>query len=103
MSTRLDTLLQFYKDDPNDPFNIYALAIEYQKSDPAKAMEYFNLLLHNHEGYVPTYYHAAKLFQEIGDTEKAIIIYEKGIEVAKLQNDLKAARELQSAYDELTF
>jgi tetratricopeptide (TPR) repeat protein len=103
MSTRLDTLLQFYEDDPNDPFNIYALAIEYQKSDPAKAIHYFNILLTSHEGYVPTYYHAAKLFQETGDVEKAIIVYEKGIAVAKSQNEMKAARELKSAYDELMF
>ena len=41
MSTRLDTLLQFYHDDPNDPFNSYALAIEFLKSDIAKAKHYF--------------------------------------------------------------
>ncbi|HEY0654670.1 MAG TPA: tetratricopeptide repeat protein [Chryseosolibacter sp.] len=103
MSTRLDTLLQFYKDDPNDPFNIYALAIEYQKTDIKKSLEYFNLLLSDHEHYVPTYYHAAKLLQETGETERAVIVYEKGIAVAKSQNDLKAARELQSAYDEMMF
>lgn len=103
MSTRLDTLLQFYKDDPDDPFNVYALAIEYQKSDIPKSLEYFNILLKDHEQYVPTYYHAAKLFQETGNVEKAIIVYEKGIAVAKSQNDSKAARELKSAYDELTF
>jgi lipoprotein NlpI len=103
MSTRLDTLLQFHKDDPNDPFNIYALAIEYQKSDTAKALAYFEILLAEHEHYVPTYYHAAKLRQETGAVEKAIAIYEKGIAVAQSQNDFKAARELKSAYDELTF
>jgi tetratricopeptide (TPR) repeat protein len=103
MSTRLDTLLQFYKDDPNDPFNIYALAIEYQKSDLGKSLEYFTLLLNSHPNYVPTYYHAAKLLQENGQVEKAIVVYEKGIAIAKSQNDTKAARELKSAYDELTF
>jgi tetratricopeptide (TPR) repeat protein len=103
MSTRLDTLVQFYKEDPSDPFNLYALAIEYQKTDTAKSLEYFNILLSDHELYVPTYYHAAKLYQESGNAEKAIIIYEKGIAVAKSQNDLKTARELKSALDELTF
>jgi tetratricopeptide (TPR) repeat protein len=103
MSTRLDTLLQFYKDEPNDPFNIYALAIEYQKIDIAKSLEYFETLLREHETYVPTYYHAAKLFQDLGNIERAITVYEKGIAVAKSQNDSKAARELKSAYDELTF
>jgi tetratricopeptide (TPR) repeat protein len=103
MSTRLDTLLQFYKDDPSDPFNIYALALEYQKSDRAKAKIYFEKLLTEHPEYVPTYYHAAKLYQDLGDVEKAISTYEKGIAIAKEKNELKAARELQSAYDELMF
>src|SRR5690349_20522650 len=103
MSTRLDTLHQFYTDDPNDPFNIYALAIEYQKSDTSKSLKYFEKLLREHGEYVPTYYHAAKLYQEIGDIDKAIAVYEKGIAIAKAKNDLKAARELKSAYDEMMF
>lgn len=103
MSTRLDILLKFYDDDPSDPFNIYALAIEYQKSDLPKARQYFEKLLNEHPHYVPTYYHAAKLYQETGDTDRAINTYEKGMEVAKSQNDSKAARELKSAYDELMF
>ncbi|HEY0744355.1 MAG TPA: tetratricopeptide repeat protein [Chryseosolibacter sp.] len=103
MSTRLDILLKFYDDDPNDPFNIYALAIEYQKSDLPKARQYFEKLLNEYPHYIPTYYHAAKLYQETGDTDRAINTYEKGIEVAKSQNDTKAARELKSAYDELMF
>jgi tetratricopeptide (TPR) repeat protein len=103
MSTRLDTLLQFYNEDPQDPFNSYALAIEYLKTDLTKSQEYFERLITEYESYVPTYYHAAKLFQETGNIEKAIQVYEKGIAVAKSQNDLKAARELKSAFDELTF
>jgi hypothetical protein len=61
MSTRLDTLLQFYKEEPDDPFNIYALAMEYQKTDVKKALDHFALLLQNHDSYLPTYYQAAKL------------------------------------------
>ena len=103
MSTRLDTLLQHYHEDPLDPFNIYALAIEYQKSDIEKALYYFDKLLREHALYVPTYYQAAKLLQETGSIQRAIEVYEKGIAVARSQNEMKAARELQSAYDELTF
>jgi lipoprotein NlpI len=103
MSTRLDILLQFYNDDPNDPFNSYALAIEYLKSDFTKAQHYFEKLLSEHEYYVPTYYHAAKLYQDLGEVDKAMSVYEKGIAVAKSQNDTKAAKELKSAYDEMMF
>ena len=102
-NTRLDQLLSYFKEDPNDPFNIYGLALEYQKTNLQEAEKYFDLLLRDHEGYVPTYYHAAKLYQELGQRDKAITVYEKGISVAKHAQNFKAVRELQSAYDELMF
>jgi tetratricopeptide (TPR) repeat protein len=101
--SRLDQLLFYYKEDPDDPFNLYALALEYQKSDLIKAREYFDMLLGQHENYVPTYYHAAKLYQNLQQRDKAIALYEKGISIAKKHQDTKAARELQSAYQELMF
>jgi lipoprotein NlpI len=102
-SARLHLLLQFYNDDPNDPFNGYALALEYLKSDAARAKEFFDLVLAQHEEYVPVYYHAARFYADRAEKEKAMALYEKGISMAKKHNDLKAARELQSAYDELMY
>jgi tetratricopeptide (TPR) repeat protein len=96
-------LEQFYHDDPKDPFNVYALALEYQKHDRAKASVLFRKLLIEHPDYVATYYHAAKLFDAMGNRADAISTFEKGIEVAKKVNDQKAARELKSAYDEMMF
>jgi Tfp pilus assembly protein PilF len=102
-TNRLNQLLEYYQEEPNDPFNIYALALEYSKYDAAKAKEFFDLLLDKHEDYIPTYYHAARLYQDTGQKEKAVRLYEKGITIARKHHDLKAARELQSAYDELLF
>ena len=104
MSTdRIKQLLQYYNEDPGDPFNLYALAQEYLKSDPAKSRVLFETLLQQHRDYLPTYYHAAKLYQDMNEKAKAIQVYEDGIEVAKKVNDMKALRELRSAYDELMF
>ncbi len=103
MSERLKQLEHFYEEDPQDPFNLYALALEYQKHDQAKAITFFERLLTDHPAYVPSYYHAAKLYEQLGERDKAIQTYEKGIEMARKVNDLKAARELKSAYDELIF
>ena len=104
MSTeRLNQLHKFYEEDPSDPFNLYALALEYLGADLAKAEEFFQILLDKHQDYLPTYYHAARLFQDKGEKEKAVSIYERGISVAKTRGDRKAQRELQSAYDELMF
>lgn len=102
-ASRFDQLLQYYKDEPNDPFNAFALALEYLKSDQTEAKKLFDLLLDNHEDYIPVYYQAGKLYQEMEMKEKAVALYEKGIFIARKQNDLKAARELKSALDELIF
>jgi tetratricopeptide (TPR) repeat protein len=101
--TRLEQLQKFLEEDPSDPFNIYGLALEYTRHEPAKARELFDRLLKEHPEYIPTYYHAAKLYSELNDKDKAIAIYQKGIQVSMRQNDHKTSRELQSAYQELIF
>lgn len=101
--TRLQQLLQFYKDDPNDPFSLYGLALEYQKTDSKESERFFDMLLNNFPEYLPTYYHAAKLKSSLGKNDDAINIYKSGIFLAKKLNEQKAKQELQSAYNELMF
>ncbi len=93
---RIQLLKQFLEDDPSDPFNLYALGLEYQKENPDEARHYFDELLKNHALYVPTYYHAGMLYSESGETEKAIEILKKGIQVCLSQQDFKTQRELQT-------
>ena len=98
--SRLNQLLEFYKEEPNDPFNIYALATEYKSIDPEKALTYFELLIENHPDYVATYYHLAHLYLELEKDEEAKITFENGIEKATINNENLMLRELKSAYDE---
>ncbi len=100
---RIRQLEQFYQEDPGDPFNIYALALEYMHSDRQKTAELFDILLDRHADYLPTYYHAAKFFEDNDERDKAIQIYDRGIALARKVNDAKALRELQAAYDEMMF
>lgn len=97
--SRLEKLLEFYNEDPNDPFTIYALATEYKKVDKQKSLAYFEILLINHENYVGTYYHAAALYDEIGKHNEAKLTYQKGMKVARELNNLHAFSELQSAFN----
>lgn len=97
---RLEQLLQFYKEDPNDPFNLYALANEYKSNFPEKALKYFEILLVEHPGYIATYYHLAHLYIELELDEKAKTVFEKGIILATKNNESLALRELKSAFDE---
>ncbi len=97
-SSLLNNLLAFYDEDPNDPFNVYALAIEYAKSDPLKAETFFDILLNKHPQYLPTYYHAGSFFALLENYEKAEQIYIKGIDLALNQKNTRTHQELLRAY-----
>ncbi|MDQ6480230.1 tetratricopeptide repeat protein [Dyadobacter sp. LHD-138] len=94
----LQNLIAFYEEEPNDPFNIYALALEYQKTDVGQAELYFNKLLAEHPDYLATYYSAGAFFAGLEKNEKAAVIYQKGIDLALDKKDTKTHQELVRAY-----
>ncbi|WP_018477380.1 tetratricopeptide repeat protein [Pontibacter roseus] len=96
---RLEQLLQFLKDDPNDAFTLYAIATELRATDPQQAMEYYEKLLAEHERYVGTYYHAASLYAELGQNEQAEQTYKKGMLISRQEGNMHAFAELQQAYN----
>jgi tetratricopeptide (TPR) repeat protein len=100
MTDRLTQLLAFYEEDPSDPFNGYALALEYRKSSASKAAAQFEKLLKDFPDYVPTYYQAAQFYAELGQSEQTRRTYETGIETARRQGNAHALRELRSAYQQ---
>lgn len=101
--SRLEKLLEFIKNEPEDPFLKYALATEYLRlNDTEKALSYYEDLTKNHRSYVGTYYHLGKLYEALGRKEDAVSTYETGMEVAREQRDNHAFSELKGVYDELT-
>jgi tetratricopeptide (TPR) repeat protein len=97
---RLEKLLNFLENEPNDPFLKYALATEYLNSnDLEKALSYYEDLLNNHPDYVGTYYHAGKLYERTDRKDDAVLTYQKGMEVARNAKDMHAFSELQSVYN----
>ncbi|WP_296700971.1 tetratricopeptide repeat protein [Algoriphagus sp.] len=100
---RLELLKQFTIEEPENPFNWYALAIEYLDLDPLKAEVNFDKLLDNFEYYLPTYYTAAHFFTQKENIQKAKIIYEKGIKLANETNEIKTLNELKNAYQNFLF
>jgi Tfp pilus assembly protein PilF len=95
---RIKILEAYILEEPNNPFNYYALALEYKNSDSKLASFYFHKLLSEHKGYLPTYFHAAIFFTELEEVDLANQIYVDGIELAKAQNDLHALKELNNSY-----
>jgi len=102
-SSRLEQLKAFLKNDPNDPFTLYAIATEYRNEHPDKARDYYETLLTKHPDYLATYYHAALLFDELDETELAESTFKKGIALAQKQGNDLSLRELQNAYNEFLF
>lgn len=94
---RIHQLMQFMEDEPTDPFNVYALAMEFMSGQPEQARIYFDQLLTEHPDYLPTYYHAAALYAELDERDKAAELYEKGIALAQAQNNTKTLQELNRA------
>ncbi|MCU0353862.1 MAG: tetratricopeptide repeat protein [Cytophagales bacterium] len=98
--TRLEQLHAFLLEDPDDPFTLYALATEYLKTDVNQALAYYEKLLAEHPNYVGTYYHAARLYADLGRADDAQKTYRKGLEVSQAAGNRNAHRELQAAYQQ---
>ena len=101
MLSRIEQLSQFIKDDPEDPFNYYALGLEYSKTDKNRALEIFQQVIIEHKDYIPVYYQLAKLYEQMSQVENAIQTFSEGIIKAREQNDLKTLRELSAGLEEL--
>jgi tetratricopeptide (TPR) repeat protein len=101
--TRLEQLRKFLEDDPADPFNIYALALEYQKTDHSIALRLFKQLILEHPEYLATYYHLGKLYQSLEQKDNAIKVFNAGVEKARAQRNAKSVQELQNALSEVLF
>jgi len=99
--SRLDKLLAFIKDEPNDEFLKYALATEYLRLNEAdKALYYYEDLIDNHPNYTGTYYHLGKLYEALERKDDAIKTYQTGMAITKAKRDNHAFSELQAVYRE---
>ena len=97
-TARLDQLLAFYEEDPEDAFTRFAIAQEYQKAGaPQQAISFYEQLIEDQPTYTGTYYHLGKLYEDAGHTEKAVIVYQQGIQASREQRNLKDLSELQDA------
>ena len=97
-SSRLEQLNEMLKDEPNDSFLNYALALEYAKADNIiKAIELIEALLLRDENYLGAYYQLGKYYEQLNKNEKAMDIYNKGIVISKKQNNRKTLGELNEA------
>lgn len=100
---RLQKLLEFLENEPNDPFLKYALATEYLRLNEGEtALGYYEDLIVNHPDYVGTYYHLGKLYEALARKDDAIRTYQNGMAVARAARDNHAFSELQAVYNSVS-
>lgn len=100
---RIEFLENALKNNPDDTFARYALAMELSTSDNLdEAWLHFNYLLTHHPNYAPTYNQAGMCLLNRGQREDAKHILAKGVEVTGRQGNRHAQSELQNALDELS-
>ncbi len=100
---RINQLLEWLENEPYEPFNLYALAMEYKESQAETALNYLEKSRQVQPSYTPTYYHLAELYNLLGNKEKAEETYKVGIQICREQRDQHALAELQNAYQNFLY
>jgi hypothetical protein len=100
---RISLLKNFCVEEPENPFNFYALALEFREVDKMAARELFDRVTADFPHYLPVYFPAAHFFFELNELEKAKQLFEIGIALAKSLKDEKAKKELENAYQNFLF
>ena len=99
---RIAKLRELIKQDPNDSFSRYALALEYAGlGENVQAATLLEDLTKIDPHYVPSFQQLGYLYQKLDRREDAIAVLKRGIQVAVEEGDLHARSEMQDALDEL--
>lgn len=102
MPSRLEQLLEFYREDPADAFTQYGIALEYNsRKDFPEAVQWFERLRATQPDYVPTYYMLAGVYRAMNNPRNAEEIYRLGQTAARKAGDHHAFAELSAALEEL--
>lgn len=98
MTSRLQYIQEMLEKEPDDSFLQYALALEYAKlNDIANAIELLEQLIIKDPTYLGTYYQLGKYYEQVGKPQLAEETYQKGVTIAKAQNNRKTLGELNEA------
>ena len=100
---RIKLLKEYCAEEPQNPFNYYALALEYRESDKSEATHLFDFVVVNFPNYLPVYFPAAHFFYEEDKLQKAKQLFESGLALANELQDEKAKKELANAYQNFLF
>jgi tetratricopeptide (TPR) repeat protein len=93
--SRKQQIQEMLRDDPNDTFLHYALAMEYvSEGQDEEAVRRFEALFKVAPDYVPAYHQSGLLLVRLGRTTQAGDILRQGISMARQQGDQHAVEEM---------
>jgi tetratricopeptide (TPR) repeat protein len=97
---RKEFIISELKENPQDPFNHYLMALEYLKEDNrVEAISLFDNIYTTSPNYLPVYYIYALNLIELKRFKEAHLIIEKGIQLANNTNKEKVKNELSQLLD----
>lgn len=102
ITDKIKKLARYVQQNPGDSFSKFALALEFmKKNEVERARMLFESIRDQDPEYLGVYYHLGKLYERIGEPEKAEKSYERGLQVARDKNEARAHRELKEALEQL--
>ena len=98
MSGRLEQLEALAKQNPDDTFIQYAIALEYVSSDQLEeAIQTLEVLMTKDPDYSASFHQAGRVYERLEKIDDARRCYEQGIEVAAKQGESHAQKEMREA------
>lgn len=98
MNSRIDNLIIMLKEEPQDVFLNYALAVELVGEEKyEEAEKQFLKTTQLNADYLPCYYQLGQTAEKLNKGKEALEFYHKGVELAKKQNNNKVLNELNEA------
>ncbi len=95
--SRKEQISEMLKDEPNDAFLLYGLAMEHQSlGEEVEALKIFIELMQVNPDYPPGYLQAGQLLARMGKENDAKSVYQKGIAAAKKVGDSHASGEMEN-------
>ena len=94
-------LESFVEEDPSDPFNYYALAMELRHKDKAKSIQLLHQIIIDFPDYLPSYFQLASFYLDDDMRTEAAELIKKAIQLAINQKNQKTLAELRQLLSSL--
>lgn len=100
--TRLEQLQKMLQKQPNDPFLLYCIGMEYKKSgDLPQALTFLDQTIAADQNYCYAYFQKGQVLEMQENPSVAKVVYQQGIDAATRAGDTHAASELRGAMEML--